>query len=329
MPYASARTVTDGEIPVIDIGPLRDGSGLEEAGRRLAWAAEHVGFIYVENHGIEQSLVDDARQVAVEFFRHADEKKLEVVTNEHHHGYLRPGQTKMYDDARVDLKESFNFGIELEAAVLTAAKDNPLIGRNEWPSFMPELKQKVYAYFAAASACAVDLLRGFAAGAGLPADTFVRHTDLPVSRGSLQYYPPQPAELGVEQFGVAAHTDFGVLTVLCQDSLGGLQLQTLDGEWIAVPPIPGTLVVNVGDLLARWSNNRYRSTPHRVINASGKERLSLVLAYDPNYESWVDPIIFCGAGETPTYEAISCGDYLMWRFEKAFAYRKQSNESGA
>ncbi|NIR38503.1 MAG: isopenicillin N synthase family oxygenase, partial [Actinobacteria bacterium] len=97
-----------------------------------------------------------------------------------------------------------------------------------------------------------------------------RASDLPISRGSLQYYPPQPPELGEDRFGVSAHTDFGMLTVLCQDDVGGLQLERPDGEWIAVPPVAETLVINVGDLLARWSNGRYRSTPHRVINSSGR-----------------------------------------------------------
>ncbi|MGI9334692.1 MAG: 2OG-Fe(II) oxygenase family protein, partial [Gammaproteobacteria bacterium] len=106
------------------------------------------------------------------------------------------------------------------------------------------------------------------------------------------------------------------------DDIGGLELQLLDGDWVAVPPIPGTFVVNVGDLLERWSNGRYRSTPHRVINSSGRERLSLVLAYDPNFETLVDPSAFCAAGETPRDEPITCGDYLMWRFKKAFSYRQ-------
>ena len=121
---------------------------------------------------------------------------------------------------------------------------------------------------------------------------------------------------------MAPHTDFGVLTVLCQDDAGGLEIQRLTGEWAAMPPIPGTFVVNVGDLLERWSNRRYRSTMHRVINTSGRERLSLVLAYDPNFETLVDPGAFCASGETPRDEPITCGDYLLWRFAKAFSYRR-------
>ena len=315
------KTVSSEEIPVIDVGPLVDGSDPTGAARDLVWAATEVGFIYVRNHGVDAAVIERARECGLAFFRQPPQRKLEVASNIHHHGYLRPGATKMYDDANADLKESFNFGIELDDAALARHAGNGLLGRNEWPAYMPELREAVYPYFEAASACAETLLRGFALGGGKPADVFTRISELPVSRGSLQYYPPRPDDLPDDRFSLAPHTDFGVLTVLAQDAIGGLQIQTLDGTWIAAPPIPGTLVVNVGDLLGRWSNDTYRSTPHRVVNSSGRERLSLVLAYDPDYETVVDSSLFCADGETPKHEPVTCGDYLTWRFEKAFAYR--------
>jgi len=316
---ARTKTIEADQIPVIDIAALRQKTDPGAVGERLAWAARELGFIYVSNHGVDPALIQQARGAALEFFRLPLDAKQAAGTNEFHHGYLRPGSTKMYDDARIDLKESFNWGAELDVPPDEA---NPLLGPNVWPPAMPALKSAVYPYFEAASACAEDLLRGFALGAGLDADHFIRQCDRPVSRGSLQYYPPQPADAAQDQFGVAPHTDFGMLTVLCQDEIGGLQLQLLSGEWVAVPPIPGTFVVNVGDLLERWSNGSYRSTLHRVINASGRERLSLVLAYDPNFETLVDASAFCAAGESPRDEPITCGDYLLWRFAKAFSYRQ-------
>ncbi|NDA09188.1 MAG: 2OG-Fe(II) oxygenase, partial [Alphaproteobacteria bacterium] len=113
----------------------------------------------------------------------------------------------------------------------------------------------------------------------------------------------------------------GVLTVLCQDSVGGLQVQDVNGDWIEAPPIEGSMIVNVGDLLHRWTEGAYKSTPHRVINSSGRERLSLVLAWDPEPETIIDASAVTGkpASEDP----ISCGDYLIWRFNRAFAYRQQ------
>ena len=324
---AIAEPIEASEVPVVDIARLRDGTDPVAVGNELARAAIDVGFLYVRNHGVGSALVERARKSALEFFRLPEDTKRESGTNQFHHGYLKPGSTKMYDDARLDLKESFNWGVELDcgsddAREFDAEPANPLLGPNEWPAAMPELKASVYPYFEAASACAEDLLRGFALGAGLDAEHFIRFRDRPVSRGSLQYYPPQPDGAEGDQFGVAPHTDFGVLTVLCQDEIGGLEIQRRSGEWAAMPPIPGTLVVNIGDLLERWSNRRYRSTVHRVINSSGRERLSLVLAYDPNFETLVDPGAFCAEGETPRDDPVTCGDYLLWRFRKAFSYRR-------
>ena len=325
--HARARPIDVADIPVVDIASLRDGADPVGVGAELARAATEVGFLYVRNHGVDAVLANRARHAALEFFRLPEEVKREAGTNEFHHGYLKPGSTKMYDDAKLDLKESFNWGIELDGASdgesgPAAVSANPFLGPNVWPAEMPELKACVYPYFEAASACAEDLLRGFALGAGLDSEHFIRFRDRPISRGSLQYYPPPPSDAEADQFGVAPHTDFGLLTVLCQDQIGGLEIRQRNGEWAAMPPIPGTLVVNIGDLLERWSNHRYRSTVHRVINASGRERLSLVLAYDPNFETLVDPRSFCAAGETPHDEPITCGDYLTWRFRKAFSYRQ-------
>ena len=318
-----AEPIDADEVPVIDVAPLRDGADPVGVGAELARAAAEVGFLYVRNHGVDVALVERARRAALDFFRLPEEAKREAATNRFHHGYLKPGSTQMYDGARLDLKESFNWGVELDGeAGAESPSANPLLGPNVWPAAMPALKPSVYPYFEVASACAEDLLRGFALGAGLDAEHFIRCRDRPLSRGSLQYYPPQPEDAAEDQFGVAPHTDFGVLTVLCQDEIGGLEIRRRDGTWAAMPPIPGTLVVNIGDLLERWSNRRYRSTMHRVINASGRERLSLVLAYDPNFETLVDPRAFCTEGETPRDAPITCGDYLLWRFAKAFSYRR-------
>ena len=321
MTTATTRLTVD-EIPIIDIGPLRDRTDKLGVARKLCQAASQVGFLYVTNHGVDEKTLVRARNAGFKFFRLTGEEKLAASSNEHHHGYLKPGSSRMYDDAELDLKESFNWGIEIEPEALAGTDGNPLIGPNRWPPSMPDLKSDVYPFFDAASDCAEHLLRGFAIGAGFDAEYFIKRRDRPISRGSLQYYPPQPLNTMEPQFGVAAHTDFSMLTVLCQDAVGGLQLQRPNGEWVEVPPVAETFVVNVGDLLNRWSNHRFRSTPHRVLNTSSRERLSLVLAYDPNFETVVDPRAFCRDNETLVGEKTTCGDYLLWRFEKAFPYRR-------
>lgn len=320
MGYAEARPLDAALIPVIDIAPLRDGSDPEGVARALHAASTGLGFIYVSGHGVPDEVIERAREEAYAFFRSAPDRKAEVAVSGAHRGWLGRGGAKMQDDARADLKESFIWGWQ-DAGGATP-EDHPLRGRNRWPAFQPTLEPAAMAYFEAAHDVAHALMRGFARGLGLAEDFFLRSADRPLSRASFVYYPPQDAALGEDQFGVGPHTDFGVLTVLCQDSVGGLQVRDAQGDWVQAPPIPGALVVNVADLLSRWTDGAYVSTPHRVVNASGRERLSLVLAFDPNPETPIDARDVFGPDHAPAEAPTTCGDYLVARFARAFAYRK-------
>ena len=320
MGYASAGTTEAGTIPIIDIRALRDGDDRKAVARELHRASRDVGFIYVSHHGIDDAELAAVRDTALAFFRQPPELKEQVSVSSAHRGWLARGGARMQDDARADLKESFIFGHEETDGSLP--DDHPLRGPNRWPDNMPELRDAALRYFEAAHDVAHQLMRGFALGLDLDEDFFLKSTARPLSRASFVYYPPQPEEMGREQFGVGPHTDFGVLTVLAQDSVGGLQVQHANGEWIAAPPVPGTLVINVGDLLARWTNDEYRSTPHRVVNSSGRERLSLVLAYDPEPQTRIDAGEIFPDAELH-HEPITCGEYLEWRFARAFAYRNR------
>ncbi|WMS44691.1 2-oxoglutarate and iron-dependent oxygenase domain-containing protein [Acuticoccus sp. MNP-M23] len=319
MAYAAAKTFEADLIPVVDISPLREGGDAHAVAAALHKASTGLGFIYITGHGIADATIDAARDAAYAFFRADGADKEAVRISNSHRGWLSAGGARMADGAQPDLKESFIFGYQNEAG--DTPDDHVLRGANQWPAVPPQMEAASMAYFEAASTVAHHLMRGFALGLGLAEDTFLKTSDKPLSRASYVYYPAQPADAGEGQFGVGPHTDFGVLTVLCQDNVGGLQVQTVDGEWVHAPPIPGTLIVNVADLLSRWTAGAYVSTPHRVVNASGGERLSLVLAYDPNPATLIDPGPI--VGDVPGAEPpITCGDYLVWRFERAFAYRK-------
>ncbi|MEM7057779.1 MAG: 2OG-Fe(II) oxygenase family protein [Pseudomonadota bacterium] len=318
MAYAEARHL-DAEIPVVDITPLRNGTDAHSVARALHAASTGLGFIYITGHGIPDDLISQARNLAYDFFRADPSVKEPVRVSGAHRGWLSRGGAKMQDDAKADLKESFIWGCQDANGAIP--DDHPLRGANRWPEFLPDLQTVSMDYFAAAHSVAHHLMRGFAMGLDLPEAFFLGTADRPLSRASYVYYPAQPAEMGADQFGVGPHTDFGVLTVLCQDDVGGLQVQGLDGAWVHAPPIPGSLIVNVADLLSRWTGGAYKSTPHRVVNSSGRERLSLVLAWDPNPETAIDASAVPNAGPDRE-DPITCGDYLLWRFGKAFAYRK-------
>ena len=321
MAYAQAKQVDAEIIPVVDITPLRDRSNPKQVADALHAASQNLGFIYIKGHGIPESVIEAARSCAYSFFHGSNEDKASVTVSSAHRGWLKQGGAKMQDDAKADLKESFIWGYQDKDGI--TPQDHTLRGANQWPVFVPEMQRSSMEYFRQAHEVAHHLMRGFAIGLDLDENFFLRTSSKPLSRASYVYYPEQPEDLGDEQFGVGPHTDFGVLTVLCQDNVGGLQVKDLAGDWIHAPPIEGTLIVNVADLLARWTDGAYKSTMHRVVNTSGRERMSLVLAFDPDPDTMIDAREVFGANHKSQIEAISCGDYLNWRFEKAFSYRNK------
>ena len=324
MAYAESKTIEVDKIPVIDVSKLR--SGTPETAHAVALeirqAAEEVGFFYILNHGIPEAVIKQAYYVAKEFFNLPKELKDSVKINTNHHGYLSVGEAKMAEAERVDLKESFVWGLDLPDEHSSVTMENPFLGRNQWPDEMPEFKRSVYPFFEAGLQCGRDMMRAFALAMELPEDSFLKATNEPIARSSIIRYPPQPEDLGVEQFGVAPHTDYGCLTLLWQDQVGGLEVQTREGEWVTAHPIENTLVVNVGDLLTRWTNEGFKSTPHRVVNRKGQERYSMVIAWDPNFDTVVDPSVVCKNGSQPLYPPVLCGDYVLSRFDSSFSYRK-------
>jgi len=317
MGYATAKSMKPDSIPVVDITALRDGTGARKIADALHAASRSLGFIYVRGHGVPQQVISTARACALDFFRASEQNKSSVLVSSSHRGWLKPGASKMEDDAKADLKESFIWGHEFLAG--ETPDNHPLRGANQWPAFLPDMRSAAMAYFDHAHKVAAVLMRGFALGLNLDENFFLQSANKPLSRASFVYYPAQPEDAGQEQFGVAPHTDFGVLTVLCQDDTGGLQVQDINGDWIHAPPIEDTLVVNVADLLGRWTAGEYKSTPHRVVNSSGRERLSLVLAFDPNPETMIDANDIPGL--VATEEPITCGFFVSTFNQKDVGYR--------
>ena len=314
-------------IPVIDFGGVRagDGAALQRAAAEINKACTSIGFFYVTNHGVPQAIVDDAVAVAKWFFARPVETKRRVAVNMRHRGFNALGDALMYGAKRPDYKEFFTFGLELPEDDPDVVAGQPLRGPNNWPDFMPEMRPAFSRYYDAVGACGQDLLRAVALGLGMPVDFFASKYRKRLQRTQFVYYPPQPPQLGDDQFGVAPHTDYGCITLLWQDSNGGLEVRTRDHRWIPATPIEGTFVINVGDLLARWSNDRFASTPHRVINASGRDRLSTATFYDPDFTAVVDPRdMNLPAGVAPLYPPVLAGDHIVGRLNQSMGYRKRA-----
>ena len=319
----TARSIAIEEIPVIDVDALQGGSTeqMRAIGEQMREAASRIGFFYVRGHGIARELIREVDTVARRFFAAPIEQKLAVEPIDRHRGYLKLGEAKMYDKARPDLKESFVWGIDVEDNDPDYLAGNPMIGPNRWPDWMPELRPTLNTYLDAAHGCAKRLLGALALSLGAEQDAFTRSLSKPISRGTLVWYPPQPVNADDRQYGVAPHTDYGVITLLHQDPVGGLQVVTRKGEWVLAHPIPDTLVINSGDLMGRWSNDTFRSNTHRVINSSGRERLSIAVFVDPDFDTPIIPVT--APGVAPRYPEVRCGDYILGRFNKSFEYRKK------
>jgi isopenicillin N synthase-like dioxygenase len=312
-------------LPIIDIAGVRAG---DPAATRTAAEAIHracttVGFFYVAKHGVPDEIIAAAVDQAKRFFRQPLEKKREVAVNARHRGFNALGDALMYEAKRPDYKEFFSMGLELAEDDPDVAAGEPLRGPNNWPADMPAFRAALAGYYEAIGACGADLLRCVAISLGIDEGFFAERYTKRLQRTQIIYYPPQDAALGEDQFGVAPHTDFGCITLLWQDASGGLEvLERSSKRWIAAPPIDGTLVVNVGDLLGRWTNDRYASTPHRVINRSGQERFSIATFYDPSFKAIVDPRDLGTPAEECRYEPIAAGEHILGRIERSFGYRK-------
>jgi isopenicillin N synthase-like dioxygenase len=187
---------------------------------------------------------------------------------------------------RPDIKEGLYLGEELGADDPRVAAGWPMHGANLWPEAAPGLRPAVAAFFDGARAAAAALMEGVSLALGLDAQYFARtYLERPTLLFRIFRYPPTPAS----EWGVGEHTDYGLLTLLAQDSIGGLQVKSR-GEWIEVPPEPGALVCNIGDMLERLTGGRFVSTPHRVVNRCDRTRLSFPFFYDPDFEAVMTPV---------------------------------------
>ena len=288
-------------VPVIDLR----GSDADIA-RAIDAACRSVGFFSVVGHGVD---ADRARQLdaaARAFFARPDDEKAGIAMargGRAWRGWFPLGGE--LTSGRPDRKEGIYFGAELPP------DERPLHGPNQYPAALPELRAVLLPYLDAMTELGHRIMRNVALGLGLEDGWFDDHlTHDPLVLFRIFRYPPEEAPDA--NWGVAEHTDYGLLTILRQDDLGGLEVHAPSG-WIEAPPIPGTFVCNLGDMLERMTGGRYRSTPHRVRNRSREDRLSFPFFFDPAWEAEVLPVP--ALGEDPTPEARA-----RWDGEDLFAF---------
>jgi len=268
-------------LPVIDVADPAEAAG------PIARACRDTGFFYVTGHGVPPDLPAELDAASRRFFSlpERDKQAIEMARGGRAwRGYFPVG-AELTAGVR-DLKEGLYFGSELAPDHPRAGL--PLHGANLFPSQVPELRPLVLSYVDALTAAGQQVLRGIAVSLDLPAEYFAAgYTAEPTVLFRIFHYPPAPPD--DPGWGVGEHTDYGLLTLLGQDDNGGLQVHT-PGGWIDAPPLPGTFVCNIGDMLERLTGGWYRSTPHRVRNTSGRDRLSFPFFLDPDFLARVPPL---------------------------------------
>lgn len=320
-----------GDFPVFDLGRFERAGGAERAGlaAQVDRICRETGFLALGNHGVPQPVIDAAWTTARDFFDLPAEEKnsARAPYAGYPYGYLGPQSEALARSKGVatppDLKESFNGG----PLAVPPGLDDPqalafCYAPTIWPDRPAGFRHAWEAYYAAMEDLAARIMRVFAAALTLPEDFFAAAIDRPISALRALNYPHQDSPPEPGQLRAGAHTDYGSLTILLpQPGSGGLEILTPDGEWRPVPPVPGAFVINIGDLMALWTNDRWVSTLHRVVNpeiaaGASTRRQSFAFFHQPNWSQEIACIPSClGEGETPRYAPVLSGPYLMGKFQ--------------
>jgi isopenicillin N synthase-like dioxygenase len=333
-------------VPVIDLGPYFAGTidGKRRVAAELDRACRDVGFYVIVGHGIDARLIEQTESVSREFFNLPIDEKMKVHIGDTPGavGYAAVGDTALAytrgQAAPPDLNESFQIAKVnvTDDPYFQSAAARGFVPRNRWPERPSALKALYTKYYLTMGGLAADLMRLSALALDLPETYFDDKIDRHISRLNVRLYPEQKNAPLPGQLRAAAHTDYGTVTILKPgDSVGGLQFADVHGNWHDVPVIPGSFVVNQGDLMARWTNNRWRSALHRVANPpkeanGGSRRLSIIFFHHPNHDTTVSCLPTCvGSGAPPTYEPITVSDYYMMKKSQQRAARAKALQAMA
>ncbi|WP_327296827.1 MULTISPECIES: 2OG-Fe(II) oxygenase family protein [unclassified Streptomyces] len=334
---ADPVTVVDGYVPVIDLSSARTG---ESADRRLAAVIDEVcrtsGFLVVVGHGVQEHTISEMYRATREFFALPAARKVALradASDPLMRGFGREGSLAASNEealveqerALPDVSETYTVNRlgEPGESALPPDADPALRTPNRWPE-LPGFAEAYRSYYAAMETLAADIMRLFALALDLPEDWFEEKIRHHMTNLTANFYPKQPVPPAPGQLRKGMHSDWGSLTILYQDDgPGGLQVLDKEGRWLDVPVIEGSFVVNIGDLMAIWTNNRWVSTVHRVVNPprelAGRERYSVPFFHQPSYDALIECIPTCtGPDNPPRHQPVRSGDYIIGKFSRAY-----------
>jgi isopenicillin N synthase-like dioxygenase len=313
-------------IPIVDISGLSSADPSARAGvaAEIGEAARRVGFFHIAGSGVSDELFDRLFAAAKEFFALPVEEKMRsyIGHSRCHRGYVPVGEEGV-EKGTPDLKEAFDTALDLPADDPDYLAGNPMLGPNTWPD-LPGFAEAVTDYYHAVLGVGQRLLRAFAVALGEDPDVFSRHATKTPSQLRLVHYPFDPD--AVDGQGIGAHTDYECFTLL-KPTAPGLEVLNGDGRWIEVAPVPGTFVVNIGDLLELWTNGEFVATSHRVRRVA-EERYSFPLFFNVDYHTEVKPLPQFAARPGPRRMPLRAGEHLFAQTVQTFAYLRDRLERG-
>lgn len=314
---------TFSSIPVIDISGLFSEtlSDRQLVARKIATAAQDVGFFYIKGHQIANVKIDHLIKQAKQFFAQplSYKQRWYIGQSENHSGYVPEGE-EQFDGGKIDHKEAYDVNYDLKDLSLK----RPMLGPTQWPD-LPEFKTHVKNYYDSAIGLAEQLFKGFALALDLPEDIFAKNLNHPPNQLRLIHYPFDSSAQDRE--GIGAHTDYECFTLLLPTA-DGLEVLNDQGEWIDAPVIADTLVVNIGDMLELISNGRFIATSHRVRKVK-QERYSFPMFCSLDYDTLVEPLLPPADGVSEAqYQPLKCGEHLYAQTMQTFKYLKQKMDAG-
>ena len=306
--------------PIVSLAGMRSADPAERAavGRAMRAACLDKGFLYIIDHDVPPDMTAAVFGQARRFFDLpvAHKQETDIANSASQRGYEPMRGQTLEAGTPPDVKEGFYMGRELAA-------DDPRVmaglfnhAPNQWPRGLSGFRETMDAYFAHMEALCAVTMRAIALALDLPEDHFDPLCEDALCNLKLLHYPPQPGNARPDEKGCGAHTDWGAITYLLQDDAGGLQVWDGDHGWIDAPPLPGAYVLNLGDLIARWTNDRFRSTLHRVINRSGRERYSVPFFFTGRADHRIECLI---PGETAKYGPTTAIGHLEEMMRKSYA----------
>ena len=320
-------------IPVIDFGPCFAGApgALEAAAAELRAALETIGFFVMVNHGVASLLIERTFDEARRFHDRPADRKLALRMNEHNNGYMTLGRYAVWTsdvnaNDQPDLNEAFFCKRERRADDPLLRSGRRFVGPNRWPDDLPGFRQRVLAYTDAMDALSGRVLPVCAVALGLAPDAFDAAFAESQFSFRLTHYPPVAA--APNQFGIAPHTDANFLTFLAQTEVPGLQVRTPAGEWLDVPYVAGSYAVNSGDMMRRWTNGRFKSTPHRALPPVGRHRYAIPFFLGPHIDTVIECLPTCqGPGNVPQFPPITYDAYLTWWYDANYNAATQRDDA--